>query len=606
MNKPFTLLAAALACLLTACSQEKGPKNDGPVKLDDPKDFNKEYYADDSGSGISFTAEADWTASVSATSKAAAEDDTWIDIEPKSGGAGPNVLTVTLQPNMTGKTREASVVIRCLGQMTTFVVRQGAVTQSGETPGVYYRINGSSEWTTDLEGSGSEPVVIQSLEIETRGGAVLTEEIVRRLAEKHLTSLDMGRAIYETHVFPSNTDRPDEVIQFSSLQSVVLPMNVSAIGRRAFESAPLTGIDLYRIDTIGFAAFRNCDKLVAAELATGLRSLGESAFEGSGLTEIALPQTLTAVGVWAFKGSALQTLTVEEGGDTLCIRTEAFNECQYLRNLNLGSREIHLQSGAFSGCVDLREIDLTNVTEIGAAAFSGCNLLIRANVAEAAAIGSSAFYQCTALTDITFGDKLTELGDAAFGGCSALERIYLPSSLETIGDAAFSGCAIEWIEIPENVREIGSRPFEGCDNLRNVTFKTEKLTRIPSNFLWGNRKITQVFLPESVEEIGTSAFMSCDELESIFLGSKVKFIGELALAHCYNLHSIVCKAPTPPECFNNEVFLNSGLTSQGGGIPNVVEIPTGSLSAYENDPNWNALKKHFIFHEVSMTDTPAE
>ena len=198
-------------------------------------------------------------------------------------------------------------------------------TQSGETPGVYYRINGSSEWTTDLEGSGSEPVVIQSLEIETRGGAVLTEEIVRRLAEKHLTSLDMGRAIYET-----------------------------------------TGIDLYRSDTIGFAAFRNCDKLVAAELATGLRSLGESAFEGSGLTEIALPQTLTAVGVWAFKGSALQTLTVEEGGDTLCIRTEAFNGCQYLRNLILGSREIHLQSGAFSGCVDLREIDLTNVTEIGA------------------------------------------------------------------------------------------------------------------------------------------------------------------------------------------------------------------------------------------------
>ena len=599
MNKPFTLLAAALVCLLAACSQEKGPKNDGPVKLDDPKDFNKEYYADDSGSGISFTAEADWTASVSATSKAAAEDDTWIDIEPKSGGAGPNVLTVTLQPNMTGKTREASVVIRCLGQTTTFVVRQGAVTQSGETPGVYYRINGSSEWTTDLEGSGSEPVVIQSLEIETRGGAVLTEEIVRRLAEKHLTSLDMGRAIYETHVFPSNTDRPDEVIQFSSLQSVVLPMNVSAIGRRAFESAPLTGIDLYRIDTIGFAAFRNCDKLVAAELATGLRSLGESAFEGSGLTEIALPQTLTAVGVWAFKGSALQTLTVEEGGDTLCIRTEAFNECQYLRNLNLGSREIHLQSGAFSGCVDLREIDLTNVTEIGAAAFSGCNLLIRANVAEAAAIGSSAFYQCTALTDITFGDKLTELGDAAFGGCSALERIYLPSSLATIGDAAFSGCAIEWIEIPENVREIGSRPFEGCDNLRNVTFKTEKLTRIPSNFLWGNRKITQVFLPESVEEIGTSAFLSCEKLYQIFLGSRVKSIGGYALAHCYDLQSIVCKAPTPPECFDGNVFFNTGFSH--GEVPNVLYIPIGTSAAYENAAGWSTLKGKFLFQEDDMT-----
>lgn len=599
MNKPFTLLAAALACLLVACSQKKGPKNDGPVKLDDPEDFNKEYYADDSGSGIRFTAEADWTASVSATSAAVSDDDAWIDIEPKSGGAGPNVLTVILRPNMTGKMREASVAIRCLGQTTALVVRQSAVAQGGETPGVYYRINGSGEWTTDLEGSGSEPVVIQSLEIETRGGAVLTEEIVRRLAEKHLTSLDMGRAIYETRAFPNNTDQPDEAIRFTSLQSVVLPMNVSTIGREAFESAPLTGIDLSRIDTIGAAAFRNCDKLAAAEFATGLRSLGESAFEGSGLTEIALPQTLAAVGVWAFKGSALQTLTVEEGSDTLCVRTAAFNECQYLRNLNLGNREIHLQSGAFSGCVDLREIDLTNVTEIGAAAFKDCSLLVEANAAGATKIGSAAFEGCTSLVDIRLGESLVELGESAFVDCSSLKHLSLPSRLEIIGRLAFAGCALEEVVIPENVREIGPTPFNRCSNLWKVEFLTNKLTRLPASFLAFNQQCTSVELPESIEEIGERAFYSCGQLEQIVLKKNVKSVGDRALAACFSLVRLVCEAPTPPECHDADVFQNSGPE---GELPNIFYIPTGSLGAYERDPNWSTLKERFEFYEI--TDVP--
>ena len=193
------------------------------------------------------------------------------------------------------------------------------------------------------------------------------------------------------------------------------------------------------------------------------------------------------------------------------------------------------------------------------------------------------------------------IGDGAFGGCSALENIILPSSLEVIGQAAFSGCAMTWIEIPENVRKIGSFPFENCDNLRNVTFKTDKLVRIPSYFLNGNLNISSVELPESVEEIGSHAFFACENLQQITLGKNVKSIGQYALAHCHHLYSFMCQATTPPTCFDTEVFTNTGITTQGDNIPNVLYIPTGTLSAYENDPAWSTLIRSYEFHDLDMT-----
>lgn len=66
------------------------------------------------------------------------------------------------------------------------------------TPGVYYQVNGSSEWVNKLDPN----TPITSLKVETRGGALLTEEIVQQFADLSLTQLDMSNAIYESHTFP--------------------------------------------------------------------------------------------------------------------------------------------------------------------------------------------------------------------------------------------------------------------------------------------------------------------------------------------------------------------------------------------------------------------
>ena len=94
------------------------------------------------------------------------------------------------------------------------------------TPGVYYQVNGSSEWVNKLDPNTS----ITSLKVETRGGALLTEEIVQQFADLSLTQLDMSNAIYESHTFPRPQDDPFETISFATLEAVTLPVNVTAIG----------------------------------------------------------------------------------------------------------------------------------------------------------------------------------------------------------------------------------------------------------------------------------------------------------------------------------------------------------------------------------------
>lgn len=607
MNKAFTLLAAVAACLLAACSPEKGPSNDGPVRLDDPKDFKKEYHADQVGSGISFTADGSWTASVSAASKAAAES--WIDIEPKSGEAGPNTLQVTLQPNLTGKDREASIIIACLGSQTTFVVRQTAVNSEGEVPGVYFRADDNTEWTREL------PEHPRKLAVRSVGGALLTLDTLRRIAEMGggPAILDLGEALYETRGFPLDymgapAEYPedglagwDEIHVRLTPEMVVLPRNISRLSAMAFSGAPLKSIDLSGIDSVGFAAFRYCGELSEVVAGGTLRSIGESAFEAtSALQQVTIPAGVRSIGAYAFMNGAVTSLTVQPGTDTLCIGDMAFYNCEFLRTLNLGNREVHIRPQAFEKCIDLREADLKNVTEIGSMAFEECTLLSKVTLGAAKTIGGRAFAVCPALSDVVLGDGLKVIGEGAFKNCERLKSIALPVSLRRIERYAFEACDLRSFEFPENVDSLGGGIFMNNINLEYVTFKTEKLRTIPDRFLSTNKLVGMIELPESVTHIGEHAFSFCDNLASISMGGKVKSVGARAFLSCPRLGTIICHAATPPICGDDFVFSSSGHQS-GQGI-NQCYVPAGSVEAYQNDPVWSQLERQkFLFLPLSGT-----
>lgn len=612
MNKPFTSLAAA-ACLLAACSPNKGPKNDGPVKLNDPADFKKEYHAEQIGSGISFTAESNWTASVSTATKAAA-DEPWIDIEPKSGGAGANTLQIALQPNLTGKDREAEIDIHCLSSKTTFVVKQTATTTDGEVQGVYFQINNDGKWSLTVAEEDRFP---HALAVKSVGsGALLTADMLRQIGTDQLEMLDMSQAVYETAGFPvdflgSPLDYPggpaawDKAqLQLPALTSVFLPLNVSRIGTMGFSGSRLRSIDLSsNIGAIGYAAFRFCKELDKVEFPSSLERIEECAFQETGLKEVELPGSVVSVGAYAFMNSAVTSFIAKHSSDTLCIEPMAFSGCQYLRTIDVGQREVHILAEAFEMCIDLREVVLENATMIGGRAFQQCNLLASVKLGNTDSVGNYAFAACRNLSSVALGETLTALGDGVFSGCSALGAIELPPSLETIGSLAFAGCNLTGIVLPEKVREIGSDPFDLCVNLRNIEFKTERLSRIPSGFIRGNEACYTITLPESVEQIGANAFWGCAKLGWIQLGSRVNFIGKDALSNCPVLRAIICYAETPPDCADDMVFSSSGYATTSK--PNQCHVPAASLDAYTADPNWSQLKAHQFFDFFGM-DPAAE
>ena len=78
----------------------------------------------------------------------------------------------------------------------------------------------------------------------------------------------------------------------------------------------------------------------------------------------------------------------------------------------------YIEEGAFQQCQYLKEVNLPSVIDIGKDAFIGCH----------------------SLTDIHLSDKLETIGGGAFMGCHFLNYIELPSTLREIGDMAFCDC----------------------------------------------------------------------------------------------------------------------------------------------------------------------
>ena len=105
----------------------------------------------------------------------------------------------------------------------------------------------------------------------------------------------------------------------------------------------------------------------------------------------------------------------------ICYTINAFNFNSTIKSITLPSTINTINENAFSACLNLETIDLsncTNLTSIGYMAFSGCR----------------------GLTSITLPESLASIEAYAFNSCSGLTSISLPSSLTSIGDYAFSGC----------------------------------------------------------------------------------------------------------------------------------------------------------------------
>ena len=257
-------------------------------------------------------------------------------------------------------------------------------------------------------------------------------------------------------------------------------------------------------EVVGIGSYTKTDVIVPAEYqGVPVFAIGESAFENSNLTSIALPEGLLRIETFAFMGcSELTTVVLPDS--LVEIGDGAFNGCKKLSDITLPKGLKSIGNHAFIGCREVKTIHFPEgLSSIGEEAFSLCGLTDISITAGLTTIGSSALYGCPLNTiSVDVGNPayysegnclISKASGTLVRGCKN-SKIPMNGSVLRIGENAFEDCQNFYdIVIPEGVVSIGSSAFAFC-SLKSVT------------------------IPESVTEIGNCAFWENRDLDIIYYG----------------------------------------------------------------------------------------
>lgn len=322
--------------------------------------------------------------------------------------------------------------------------------RTAASPGLYFdeELVGTGQWVWTPE-TGSYEVKEPRKVLKGGNGINRIDWIVR----------DFGfpeSVVYENRSIPIVEIGDFSFANNVDVQNVKIPSSVKKIGRGAFYGWNQDGsLDLGQVEEIE-----------------------EFAFYGGKCKDLVLPASLK---------------TIKEG---------AFGMWQGLTELVFDSPELEILGPAFSGCTNLKKVDIRS---------------------------------------------LKTLGESAFDGSSSLDYVSV-DGVETIGRRAFAGCNIETIVIGDAVRVIEDYAFSGSEKTMSITLGSNVVT-IGNHAFDHCRLLPSLVIPESVVTIGDYAFYECTQLCPIIFGMNVEYIGDFAFY----------LALFNPKCGNRDIILPKNL-----------------------------------------------
>ena len=215
---------------------------------------------------------------------------------------------------------------------------------------------------------------------------------------------------------------PVEVVINQSISYDNKAYSIVAIEDRAFKGATtLKSINLSAVNLTSFgkAILADCAILESATLPAVLTVITDSMFYGcSSLSAIEIPATVTTIGESAFRKSGIKDISLPESitemGDNVFRTCTNLEKVRFADNMQLST----LPQYTFDGCVNLESFTLPSTTEI---------------------IGKNAFSGCSNLKIIELNNIVT-IGPYAFNNCGNLKAITLPATISYLQDNAFSYC----------------------------------------------------------------------------------------------------------------------------------------------------------------------
>ena len=335
-----------------------------------------------------------------------------------------------------------------------------------------------------------------------------------------------------------------------NLTSVIIPNGVTSIGEGAFYYCQkLTQIEIpSSVTKISNDAFSGCRKLISIELPDGIKEIGNSAFcDCEELISINLPNSITSIGYSAFRDTGLQELVLPNS--LTAIPDTLVSWCEALTSVVIPS----------------------SVTSIGENAFECCKSLTQITIPDSVTtLGDGALSNLPGLTSIELPDSITDIGDNMFIGCSNLTNVKLPAGLTKIGDSMFYGCSsLETFSVPDGVTTIDIYAFYGCTGLKEIILP-EGLTTICATAFATCVNLETIVFPKSLTYIQGACFVGCNKLNIEFLGDAPEFDGDV----------FWCATATIYYPADNDTWTSAVLQDYGGTITWIpVKAETDNLKA---------------------------
>lgn len=406
--------------------------------------------------------------------------------------------------------------------------------------------------------------------------------------------------------------------------SISIPDSVVKIEEKAFYNSGLTSIkipDSISEENFGKYAIGGCTKLASITLPSTWKNIPEGLLQGNQvLTQYTIPDGIVSIGEAAFEGSRLTGINIP--ASVTDIGKRAFRNCEQLKKVNFSDNLKKIGAYAFSSCKLLTDVTIPGSVELVAEnAFEECDSLTTVNIQSGVkTINGLAFGYCDSLTEVSIPESVTEISCNAFYGSnpgnvhitatenSAAARLasvtsYINSDWfprldgMTFVMSPYSDKDRESMEIQTNStnyqviyngftfvvhNDTTIRTGNGYDRwIANYSLETEAdltsydkgqtvaqiviptyvpgslipVTELYGNIFAGNPYLMSVTLGDNLKKVGNSVFADCKNLKSVDMsGSKITQISYDAFKNCTSLTTV--KWPVALDSILDSAFEN--------------------------------------------------
>lgn len=500
---------------------------------------------------------------------------------------------------------------------------------------IYLRANGLDVW--EYEWNGNAPVVFGVSGIVEKDGFVYALKGKQAMVGGYCgteTNVVIPATISEKGLIYTVTEIGAQAFRYRpDLTSVFVPETVLAVGRAAFIGCE--NVTVYceaDSKSSGWSQSWNYDKRPVAWGATatiekdGLRygvkdgkatvagyngtktdvvipstvsengvtytvsRIGENVFrDDTNLTSVAIPDSVTDIGTYAFYGCSNLTICCETKTQPL-----GWDDSWQYNNRSVlwGVAALFEEEGLTYG---IRDGNATVFGYVG----TKTDVVIPSSVSldgtdyAVTSIYQNAFKECTHITSVTMPDSMITVGNYAFRGCRSLTLVFIPQSVRVVGIDAFASCIradfycgaeskpsgwdsswststyglIVW-DIDFAFKQEGF-VYAIQDGEAKVSRYNGKSTRIaiPATVSYNETtyavtgildrafedraQLISVDIPDSVSSIGAAAFEGCYSLASIFISDSVTDVGRKAFSRCSRL-TVYCEVESNPSEWDSD------------------------------------------------------